>query len=141
MLSVTREMTKSTRQTKTKTKKVQHSVAFFHTCEKKTRTPKPLRRTSDRQAIMPRSGREYIRYVHPRQGAPPHRIKRNVYIQHRRHSLACGGRRSAGRRRRVGLQDRADDEEQGTHAEGRDEERKLTTKGLDEEEDEDDGGD
>ena len=82
--------------------------------EKKSRTPEPLRRTGDRQTIMSRSGREYIRYVHPRQGAPAHRIKRDIYIQHRRHRLACGGRRGACRRGRVGLQDRADDEEEDT---------------------------
>ena len=90
---------------------------------------------------MSRAGREYIRYVHPRQRTPSHRIKRDVYIQHRRHRLARGGRRGACRRRRVGLQNRADDEEQDAHARRGDHERVPPPEGVDEEEHEERGRD
>lgn len=86
---------------------------------------------------------EDIGAVHPRERPPAHAVEAHVYVHHRGHGLTGGGR--SRNRRRIGvelrgwvrLEDGSDDEEQGAHADGRNEEGELAPEEFDEEEDED----
>ena len=127
---------------------------------RRERTEDPLGGAGGRETVVPRAGREDVRAVHPsvrtrsdartstrnsedysRKRSPPHTIEAHINVQHRRHSLTRGRRVIARRRGRVRLEERADDEEERAHADRGDEERHLTPEGVDEEEDEECGGD
>lgn len=76
---------------------------------------------------------------------PAHGVKAHVNVKHAGHCLRSrGGRRGrggSGIRRGVGLEDGTNHKEQGTHAEGRNDQGESAAQTLDAEEDEDGGGD
>ena len=91
---------------------------------------------------MPCPGREYIGDVDPWQWSPTHGIEANVDVKHGGHSLTGGLRANddiarASGRRRVCLQDGANDEEERAHSEGGDDEGELASEIFNTEEDED----
>lgn len=106
-----------------------------------THTPKPLRRTRHRQPVVPCPGREDIGHIHPRQRSPTHRVEAHVDIQERGHRPRCWSRGGRCRVRRVGLEDGADDVEEGAHAHRGDDKGSAAAESFDTEKDEEGCGD
>ena len=94
---------------------------------------------------MPGAGGEDIRDIDPREWSPSHGVEAHVDVQHGGHALRCGWRVDGSARDelrgRVGLEDSTNGEEQGAHANSRDEERQLTTETVCRKEDEESSGD